>query len=97
MLFWWIQFYGVTTLKQNQLLFQRLAYQISGEQVVMALSAKHGMPIAWENVQYAKQGKDYFILFITKAQFIYLPYKIFTSPHEIQFVNTLLKRKKLIK
>ena len=95
--FWWIQFYGATQLKQNQLLFNRLSYQISGNQILIALDSKHGMPIAWEQIQYGKHGKDYFLLFLSKAHLIYWPYKIFTSPHEIQFVTTLLKRKKLIK
>lgn len=94
--FWFIQFYGVTQLKQNQLLFDRLSYQISGQQIVIALDSKHGIPIAWEQIQYGKHGKGYFLLFLSKAQLIYWPYKIFTSHHEIQFVTTLLKRKKLI-
>lgn len=95
--FWLLQFYGITKLKQNELLFNRLSYQINPQQIIIALDTKHGMPVAWEQIKYVKHGKNHFILFLSHAQLIYLPYKIFTSPHEIQFLTTLLKRKKLIK
>ncbi len=95
-IFWIVQFYGITILEQNQLLFQRMQYQINSQQIVMALSPKQGMPIAWQQIQSARKGKHYFLLFISKAQLIYLPHKIFNGVHEIKFLDTLLKRKKLI-
>ncbi len=95
-IFWIVQFYGITILEQNQLLFQRMQYQINNQQIIMTLSSKQGMPIAWQQIQSAKKGKDYFLLFISKVQLIYLPYKIFNGVHEIKFLDTLLKRKKII-
>jgi hypothetical protein len=95
-LFWVIQFYGITYLEQNQLLFERLRYEISSQQIMIQLTSKQGMPIAWEQVKRATQGKNSFLLVISKAHLIYLPYKIFNSNHEIKFVETILKRKALI-
>ncbi len=95
-LFWFIQFYGITYLEQNQPLFERLRYEISSQQIIMQLTSKQGMPIGWEQVKRATQGKDYFLLIISKAHIIHLPYKIFNSKHEIKFVETVLKRKALI-
>jgi hypothetical protein len=95
-LFWTIQFYGITYLEQNQLLFERLRYEISSQQIIIQLTSKQGMPIAWEQVKRATQGKKYFLLVISKVHLIHLPYKIFNSPHEIKFVETILKRKSLI-
>lgn len=95
-LFWLIQFYGITYLEQNQLLFERLRYAISSQQIMIQLTSKQGMPIAWEQVKRATQGKDYFLLVISKTHLIHLPYKIFNSKHEIKFVETILKRKALI-
>jgi hypothetical protein len=95
-LFWAIQFYGITYSEQHQLLFERLRYEISSQQIMMQLTSKQGMPVAWKQVKRAKQGKDYFLLIISKAHLIYLPYKIFNSNHEIRFVETILKRKALI-
>jgi YcxB-like protein len=95
-LFWAIQFYGITYLAQNKLLFERLRYEISSQHIMIQLTSKRGMPIAWEQVKRATQGRDYFLLVISKAHLIYLPYKIFNSKHEIKFVETILKRKALI-
>jgi YcxB-like protein len=95
-LFWIIQFYGITYLEQNKLLFERLRYEISSQHIMIQLTSKQGMPIVWEQVKRATQGKDYFLLVISKAHLIHLPYKIFNSKHEIKFVETILKRKTLI-
>ena len=95
-LFWAVQFYGITYLEQNKLLFERLRYEISSQQIIIQLTSKQGMPIAWEQVKRATQGKNYFLLVISKAHLIHLPYKIFNSNHEIKFIETILKRKALI-
>ena len=95
-LFWAIQFYGITYLEQNKLLFERLRYEISSQQIMIQLTSKQGVPIAWEQVKRATQGKNYFLLVISKAHLIHLPYKIFNSNHEIKFIETILKRKALI-
>lgn len=95
-LFWGVQFYGITYLEQNKLLFERLRYEISSQQIIMQLNTKQGMPIAWEQVKRARQGKDYFLLVISKAHLIYLPYKVFQGNHEVKFLETILKRRSLI-
>jgi hypothetical protein len=55
------------------------------------------MPIKWDQIKAAKVGKNAFTLVISKAQFIYLPYKIFNTQNERKFLETILKRKELIK
>ena len=95
-LFWLLQFYGITYLEQNQLLFERLRYEISSQQIMAQVNAKQGMPIQWDQIKRAIKGKDYFLLVISKAHLIHLPHKIFNSKHEIKFVETILKRKGLI-
>jgi len=96
-LFWVIQFYGITQLEQNQPIFERLAYEITSRQIMAQINPKQGIPIAWEQVKRARQGKDYFLLVISKAHLIHLPYKIFNSDHEVKFVETILRRKGLLK
>ncbi len=96
-LFWIIQFYGISHLEQNQLLFERLCYELSSQQLVIQLTSKQGMPITWDQVKRATQGKDHFLLVISKTHLIYLPYKIFNTKHEVKFVETILKRKGLIR
>jgi energy-coupling factor transporter transmembrane protein EcfT len=96
-LFWLIQFYGVTQLSENKIIFERLGYELTSQQIVMQIDTRRGMPIAWEQVKRASQGKDYFLLIINKAHLVHLPYKIFNSKNEVKFIETILKRKGLLK
>ena len=67
-LFWLIQFAGVTQLEQNKVLFEKLSYEIDSRQVLIKINTKQGMPITWNNVKKAIIGKDYFLLIVSKAQ-----------------------------
>jgi hypothetical protein len=95
-LFWLIQFAGVTQLDQYKTLFEKLSYEIDSRQVLIKLNAKQGMPINWDMIKKARVEKDAFLLIMSKAQFIYLPYKIFNTENERKFLESVLKRKKLI-
>ena len=96
-LFWLIQFAGVPQLEQNKILFERLSYEITSQQIMIKLNPKQGMPMKWENIKKAFVGKDFFLLILSKAQFIYLPFKIFNSENERKFMETILRRKNYIK
>jgi len=96
-LFWYIQFYGITQLDQGKPLFERYSYEITSVQILMKLDARQGMPINWDQIQRAVIGKDYFLLFINKAQLVYWPFKIFSTENERKFVISILRNKKLIK
>jgi hypothetical protein len=95
LLFWWLQFYGVTQLEQGKMLFERYHYEITSQQILMKLNAREGMPIKWDQIQRAKVGKDHFLLFINKAQMIYWPFKIFNTENEKKFVQSVLRNKGL--
>jgi hypothetical protein len=96
-LFWFIQFYGITQLEQNQLIFERLSYELTSKQIIAQINPKQGMPIAWEQIKRVKRDKDAFLLILSKTHLVYLPDKIFNSSHEVKFVETILKRKGLLK
>jgi len=96
-LFWWIQFYGVTQLEQGKMLFEKFSYEISSQQIVMKINPREGMPMKWDQIKSATIGKDFFVLYINKAQLIYLPYKIFNTDNERKFVGSVLKTKGLVK
>jgi hypothetical protein len=97
LLFWWIQFYGVTQLDQGKMLFERFSYEITSQQIIMKLNAREGMPMKWDQIKSAKIGKDYFLLFVNKAQLIHLPYKIFNTENERKFLLSILRTKGLVK
>lgn len=96
-LFWLIQFAGVSQLDQNKVMFEKFIYEITSQQIIMKLNVKQGMPIKWETVKKAIKMKNAFLLVISKAQFIYLPFRVFNSENEIKFVESILKRKGYLK
>ncbi len=96
-LFWLIQFAGVTQLEQGKFLFEKLSYEITSQQILVKLNTKQGMPIKWNQIKRAKVGKDHFLLFMSKVQFFYWPYKIFNNDNERKFLESILKRKGLVK
>lgn len=95
--FWLIQFAGVTQMEQNKVIFEKMSYEIDSRQILMKLNTKQGMPIKWDMIKKAEITKDAFILTMSKAQFIHLPFKIFNSDNEKKFLETILKRKELTK
>ncbi len=97
LLFWLIQFAGVTQLEQNKILFERLSYEINSQQVLIKVNPKQGMPLKWEMIKKAQMGKDYFLLIVSKAQLVHLPFRIFNTENEKKFVETILRRKGYIK
>jgi hypothetical protein len=97
LLFWWIQFFGVTQLEQGKMLFERFSYEISSQQILMKLNPREGMPLKWDQIKRAFVGKDYFVLFVNKAQLIHLPFKIFNTENERKFLFSVLKTKGFIK
>jgi len=96
-LFWVIQFAGIPQLEQNKVLFEKLGYEIDSRQILVKVSTKQGMPITWDMIKRAFVSKKHFVLVVSKAQLIHLPFRIFNNENQVKFVETILKRKGLIK
>jgi hypothetical protein len=97
LLFWWIQFYGVTQLEQGKMLFEKFTYEINSQQILIKINTREGMPMKWDQIQRAQIQKDGFVLFVNKAQIIHLPNKIFNTDNERKFLASVLKAKGLTK
>jgi hypothetical protein len=97
LLFWAIQFTGVTQMEQNKVIFQKMLYEIDGRQILMKLNSKEGIQMKWEMIKEGFKEKDHFLLVLSRAQFIHLPFSIFNSENDIKFTESLLRRKNLIK
>ena len=97
LLFWWIQFYGVTQMEQGKMLFEKFSYEISSQQVLMKINPREGMPLKWDQFKKAFIDKDAFVLFVNKAQIIHLPFRIFNTENERKFLTSILKNKGLLK
>ncbi len=93
LLFWLIQFAGITQLEQGKFMFQKLSYEISSQQILIKMNPKQGMPMKWDQIKRVHRMKDGFVFFAIKAQLIFLPFKCFNNDNEIRFIETVLKRK----
>ena len=91
-LFWLIQFFGVTQVEQSSYMFERLSYEISSNQIMMKINNKQGMPIKWDTVRKVKIQKDCFLFKLNIVQFIIFPYKVFNNENEIRFINAFQKK-----
>lgn len=96
-LFWLIQFAGMTQLEQGKILFQKLSYEIDSRQILIKISSKQGMPITWDKIKRASKTKNNLVLIVSKAQFIHLPFKIFNNENQIKFIESILRKKGLLK
>jgi hypothetical protein len=92
-LFWYIQFAGITQLEQYKMLFDRLSYEIDSRQIMIKLNAKQGMPLKWDQIKKVKLSKSGFEIYVTKAQIIYLPFSLFKNQNEIKFIESVLRQK----
>ena len=84
-------------MEQNKTIFEKLAYEIDSRQILMKINTRQGMPIQWNMIKKVELKKDAYVLYLSKAQFIHLPFRIFNSENERKFMETILKRKELIK
>ena len=96
LIFWIIQFAGLTQHEMGKMMFYKASYEIDGKNFTMKMDAKHGMPMLWSTFKKAQKRKKGFVLTVSKAQFFYLPFDIFKSDNDVRFVESLLKNKKLL-
>jgi len=95
-LFWVIQFVGVTQMEQNKVMFEKLTYEIDSRFILVKLNSKQGMQMNWDMIQSAEKSKNSFLLIVNKAQFLYFPFSIFNSENDQKFLEALLRRKNLL-
>ncbi|MBC8152933.1 MAG: YcxB family protein [Bacteroidetes bacterium] len=117
-LFWGIQFTGVTQSEQFKPMFQKYVYEIDSRQILMRVNAKEGGILKWNQIKNVVKNKEAYVLLMSnedavtgmalnplmkymarqmaRAQFLYLPYAIFTSDTDLKFMDTILRRKSLL-
>ena len=93
LIFWLIQFFGVTQVEQSSYMFDKLSYEISSSQIMMKLNNKQGMQIKWDTIKKVKIQKDGFLFKLNIVQFIIFPFKVFNNENEIRFLKSILNRK----
>lgn len=115
-LFWAVQFTGVSQSEQFKPMFERYVYEIDSRHILMKLNAKEGGMLKWDMIKSGAKTKDAYVLQLgngldaasmpkmnffmgylakqmARAQFLYLPFSIFTSEQDQRFMEMLLRRK----
>lgn len=95
--FWYAQYYAATEMEQNKQMFEKFAYEIDSRQILVKLNAKEGGIIKWETITSAEKTPDSFMLFVSAAQFLRFPFSAFNSEHDLKLMETILRRKELLK
>jgi len=95
-LFWYIQFYGLSQLPQGKMIFEKYTYEFENAALLVKKNPKEGMQIKYDQIKQVKKTKDAFLLFLSPVQFFYLPYSIFNSEADIKITESILKRKNLL-
>ena len=92
-IFWGIQFTGVTQLDQYKQLFQKYRYEIDSRQILMKLNDTEGGVIKWDMIKTARKDKDAFVLDMGQYQFIYLPFTVFNNENDKKLMERILRDK----
>ena len=92
-LFWIIQVTSVQYVPQAAVLFEKLSYIFSPENITIALDNNRFSQIEWNQILKIKCRKDYIVLFVSKIQLLYIPYSCFKSNLEKTMFIALLKTK----
>jgi len=97
--FWWVQFTSAPNMPQMKEWFKKYMYEIGSQHIILKEkeTSPQGMQIKWEMIKSAEKHKDAFVLYLSIAQFIYLPFKIFQNDNDMKFTEAILRRKNLLK
>jgi hypothetical protein len=96
LLFWGVQFYGLTQVPQGKILFERLSYEFEQKQIKILKTQKEGMMMPWENIKKVTKTKDAYILKLSLVQYIHIPFDIFQTENDLRFTEKLFERKGLV-
>ncbi len=94
--FWLVQFVGITQHQQTKMFFDKYFYIINSKQILMMQTKEKGMPIAWEMVKSVQKESDAYILELSIAQFLYLPFSLFKTDQDLRVMDMFLVRKNLL-
>jgi hypothetical protein len=95
-LFWYAQFYAAANMDQNKQMFDKFAYEIDSQKIIVKLNAKEGGMIKWDTVQSGEKDEKGFYLHISRGQFLYFANEVFNSEHDFKLFESILRRKNLL-
>ena len=97
LLFWLIQFAGITQVEQGKILFEKLSYEIDSRQILIKISSKQGMPIKWDQVKRAGRRKMVFYWPSVRFSLFTYPIRFLTAKTKENSWNLSLKGRVILK
>lgn len=97
-LFWYVQFYGMTILPQGKPLFEKQLFAILPDYigVMKKETDPQGMMIPWDKIELLERTPDSFILHLTLAHIMILPFQAFQSQQDQNFTEAIMRRRGLL-
>ncbi|MES2388608.1 MAG: YcxB family protein [Bacteroidota bacterium] len=96
LLFWGIQFYGLSQVPAGKPLFEKMFFEIDNKQLLVKKTKEEGMVFQWDQIKRVEKTADSYFFWLSRVQFLQLPFSIFSSDTDIKLTENILKRKKLI-
>jgi hypothetical protein len=95
--FWAVQFTGITQLEQFKPLFQKLYYEIDSRQFMFKVNEKEGGFFKWDQIKEIRKSSDYYLVMLSKFQFIHLPFNVFKTEQDQRFFESIVAKKGILK
>ncbi|WP_035757758.1 YcxB family protein [Hugenholtzia roseola] len=92
-LFWYLQVVAITQHEKTKTLFEKYNYIITSKEILVMIDEQRGSPIAWDKIIKIAKNKEAYVLFLSKVEFFYLPFRIFGGDNQLKMFETILKRK----
>lgn len=97
-LFWYMQFYGMTILPQGKQLFEKQLFAILPEYIGVMKSEKdpQGMMLPYDKIEQVEKTGNSYIIHLTMAHIVIMPFDIFQSQQDMNYFEALLRKYKLL-
>ena len=83
--------------KQNKAFFKERYYKIDGSTMYCETKDNETGNVNLDTVVKVMKRKNYYLVYLSKVQFFYIPVKAFKSQEDAEMFNQLLKDRNLIK
>lgn len=96
--FWYLQFYGLSMHPQGKMLFEKQLYAITHEYlgIMKKETDPQGAMIPWTQVQLVEKTPTAYVVHVTLAQIMILPYDIFQSQQDLNFTEAIMRKHGLL-
>lgn len=94
-----MQFTATTQVEQNKPMFEKYAYEFDSRQIFLWRNRekRDGGQLTWDMIRGVRKVRNAYLFDLGKYQYLYLPFEIFNSEHDVRMFETILNRKELLR